>query len=631
MIRLLNGAALAAGLAAALWVAVTHAGSHPAVLPMLALIVAAFLTGVAELRRYRTDTHALLVALNDAQAQPPAAIDPWLASLPEALRGAARLRLQGDRAALPGPLMAPYLTGLLVLLGLLGTFIGMVATLGGTVSALGASADLQAVRSALASPVQGLGLAFGTSVAGVAASASLGLMSALARGERTQASRALDAALATVLHAHTEDHRRALMLQALQASVAQAQVLPAVAQGLETALLQVAAEQRAGIQALVQEQARFHERAGADAARLGVELREGLNQASVSMAEGLSTAAARIEQGLMGSATRAEQGLQGTATRVERALLQSAVEGAQQSRALLEPMVQTGLQQLLQQVAAHQEAMAEQARQTQRALAGAAEQGQAAMQEAVQATQAALSEQAEATRSAFVRHTAEGFDTFLTRFEQHTAQWLAQAAQEQAQLHSGLTTAATEAMAALRQQTSDSLARDREQLAERERLLGAVDTLMQALQHAATEQRQALDGLLATAAQKLDHSAERFDTQAAQVAASLAAATEQAGSSAHTLATVGEGFAQAVQGFSQANLALGEQLAAVEGALGEHLARSDEQLAYYVAQAREVIELTLGAQQQLLEDLRRVSRGDGVQGVQSMQPAQPVPDLQTAA
>ena len=401
MIRLLNGAALAAGLAAALWVAVTHAGSHPAVLPMLALIVAAFLTGVAELRRYRTDTHTLFVALNDAQAQPPAAIEPWLATLPDALRSAARLRLQGDRAALPGPLMTPYLTGLLVLLGLLGTFIGMVATLGGTVSALGASADLQAVRSALASPVQGLGLAFGTSVAGVAASAALGLMSALARGERTQASRALDAALATVLHTHTEDHRRALMLQALQASVAQAQVLPAVAQRLETALLQVAADQRAGMQALVQDQARFRDRAGADAARLGVELREGLNQAAVSMADGLSTAATRIEQGLMGSATRAEQGLQGTATRVERALLQSAVDGAQQSRALLEPIVQTGLQQLLQQVAAHQEAMAEQAQQTQRALAGAAEQGQAAMQEAVHATQAAPSAEAGAPRPAF--------------------------------------------------------------------------------------------------------------------------------------------------------------------------------------------------------------------------------------
>ena len=163
------------------------------------------------------------------------------------------------------------------------------------------------------------------------------------------------------------------------------------------------------------------------------------------------------------------------------------------------------------------------------------------------------------------------------------------------------------------------LARDREQLAERERLLGAVDTLMRALQHAATEQAQALDGLLASAADKLDRSADRFDAQAAEVAQSLtaattqaaqslASATAQAGSSSQTLAEVGASFAQSLEGFGRTNAELGHQLARVEAALGEHLARSDEQLAYYVAQAREVIELTLGAQERLLQDLRKASR-----------------------
>ena len=71
---------------------------------------------------------------------------------------------------------------------------------------------------------------------------------------------------------------------------------------------------------------------------------------------------------------------------------------------------------------------------------------------------------------------------------------------------------------------------------------------------------------------------------------------------------MGESFAQSLQGFGRVNTELGEQLARVEAALNQNLARSDEQLAYYVAQAREVVELTLGAQQQLLEDLRRVSR-----------------------
>src|SRR3546814_4133357 len=66
------------------------------------------------------------------------------------------------------PVLTPYLVGLLVLLGMLGTFLGMVATLRGTGLALESSTDLAAIRASLAAPVQGLGFAFGTSVAGVA-------------------------------------------------------------------------------------------------------------------------------------------------------------------------------------------------------------------------------------------------------------------------------------------------------------------------------------------------------------------------------------------------------------------------------------------------------------------------------
>jgi hypothetical protein len=36
------------------------------------------------------------------------------------------------------------------------------------------------------------------------------------------------------------------------------------------------------------------------------------------------------------------------------------------------------------------------------------------------------------------------------------------------------------------------------------------------------------------------------------------------------------------------------------------MSRSDEQLAYYVAQAREVIDLSISAQQGIVEDLRRL-------------------------
>jgi hypothetical protein len=115
-----------------------------------------------------------------------------------ALQNAVRLRIEGERVALPGLALTPYLIGLLVMLGMLGTFLGMVVTFKGAVFALEGSTDLQAIRSVLAEPIKGLALAFGTSVAGVATSAMLGLMSAISRRERIGVARLLDAQIAAV-------------------------------------------------------------------------------------------------------------------------------------------------------------------------------------------------------------------------------------------------------------------------------------------------------------------------------------------------------------------------------------------------------------------------------------------------
>ena len=48
------------------------------------------------------------------------------------------------------------------------------------------------------------------------------------------------------------------------------------------------------------------------------------------------------------------------------------------------------------------------------------------------------------------------------------------------------------------------------------------------------------------------------------------------------------------------------RLERIEGVLEKSLARSDDPLAYYVAQAREVIDLSLLAQKQMVDDLRQV-------------------------
>ena len=207
--------ALAAGLAGIAGAALAAAHHHPVALLMTLLIAAFFLLGALELRAFRRASRELdAVLASDVD-------DGWPARVPAPLRAAVQQRLEGLRVALPGLGLAPALAGLLVLLGMLGTFIGLVLTLGSTASALGASADLAALRTALGAPVQGLGLAFSASVAGVAGSAMLGLMVALARRERAAVSARLDAALLGPLRPLTAAHRRALAEQAAEHEAAE--------------------------------------------------------------------------------------------------------------------------------------------------------------------------------------------------------------------------------------------------------------------------------------------------------------------------------------------------------------------------------------------------------------------------
>ena len=173
----------ALGLAAIGWIVAGYIGNNLLGTAIALLIGTCYLAGAFELFRYRQATATLRQAV-DELTEPPAELGRWLERLHPGLRHAVRLRVEGERAALPAPAMTPYLVGLLVLLGMLGTLLGMMATLRGTGTALGSASDLQAIRGSLAAPVNGLAFAFGTSIAGVASSAMLGLLSALVRRER---------------------------------------------------------------------------------------------------------------------------------------------------------------------------------------------------------------------------------------------------------------------------------------------------------------------------------------------------------------------------------------------------------------------------------------------------------------
>ncbi|CAJ4362511.1 Methyl-accepting chemotaxis protein [Burkholderia pseudomallei] len=280
-----------AGLAAVCWIGAGYAVSNPVALAVTLVIAACYLAGALELRRYRQATSTLAQAVA-ALSEPPAALGAWLERLHPSLRHAVRVRVEGERVALPGPALTPYLVGLLVLLGMLGmlgTLIGMVMTLRGTGAALESSTDLQAIRASLAAPVKGLGFAFGTSIAGVATSAMLGLLSALCRRERLDAAQALDAKIATTLRVHSHAHQRDETFRLLQR---QADLMPTLVERLQAMMHSLEQQSAASAERQIAGQQAFLGKAEETYARLASSVGQSLTD---SVAESARVAGSALQ------------------------------------------------------------------------------------------------------------------------------------------------------------------------------------------------------------------------------------------------------------------------------------------------------------------------------------------------
>jgi hypothetical protein len=276
MTQLLHRIVFIVGLAAVCWVGIGYIGSNPLALAITVLIGAFYVVGALELHRFGQATSTLTTAVTDLTG-PPASLGEWLDKLHPSLRNAVRLRIEGERVGLPGPSLTPYLAGLLVLLGMLGTFLGMVVTLNGTGTALESASDLQAMRASLAAPVKGLGVAFGTSLAGVATSATLGLLSALARRDRMQTAQSLDTRIATTLRVFSQAHQREESFKLLQR---QGEAMPALVDRLQLMMATMERQSQALNERLISSQDSFHGKAESVyaglASSVGQSLKEGL-------------------------------------------------------------------------------------------------------------------------------------------------------------------------------------------------------------------------------------------------------------------------------------------------------------------------------------------------------------------
>jgi hypothetical protein len=292
---ILNVAVFLAGLAAVCGIAIGYVGSNALAFCVTLLIGACYLAGAAELQRYQQTTYAFAHALRQL-AVTPKSLAVWLESLPVGLRNAVRLRVEGERAALPAPVLAPYLVGLLVLLGMLGTLLGMVVTLRGTGAALESATDLSAIRSSLAAPVTGLSFAFGTSIAGVATSAMLGLLSALCRRERLDAVQTLDLKIATTLRVFTETHRREEGLKLMQR---QAELMPKLVDRLQAMMHAIEQQSIAANERQLTNQDAFHAKTETSYRRLAASVEQSLKQSVADSARAASSALQPIMQSAM--------------------------------------------------------------------------------------------------------------------------------------------------------------------------------------------------------------------------------------------------------------------------------------------------------------------------------------------
>ncbi len=167
--------------------------------------------------------------------------------------------------------------------------------------------------------------------------------------------------------------------------------------------------------------------------------------------------------------------------------------------------------------------------------------------------------------------------------------------------------AAADVISELRQNLSDSLVRDNAMLDERNRLLATLETLLDAVNHASTEQRSSVDSLLSASAELLERLGTRFGDQIEAQTGKLDSAAAHVATGAVEVAGLSEALGTVVQQFGATTDALGERLQQIEAALDKSLARSDEQLAYYVAQAREVIDLSMLSQKQIIGELQLLS------------------------
>jgi len=636
MSRLFFTLAFAIGLAAVCWVGAGFIGSDRLALAFTGIIALVYCLGFGELVNFRRQTRLLAEKVNQLP-ETHEQITAWLGALPQPMQFPVQRRIEGHAAGLPAPQLTPYLTGLLVMLGLLGTFAGMIVTLGGAASALDNSTELSAIRSALAAPIAGLSLAFGTSIAGVAASAMLGLASTLSRRDRLQESRTLDATLRENLHHLSADHQRQ---QAFHALETQALALPEMASAMErmTSRMEQLGQQLE--QSLTRNQQEFHSTVGSHyqtladsvAQSLGKALDDSSKQAAervepiiISAMEQLQKDAHTVHQAWSDDA---RQQLAELTSRFQKTTAEAS-ERWQQSLSEQQKTSTTSAQALQEHSEKHHARLQEHSEKHLARLQDQSRELIASLQQSLTGYQ----EHLQRNSADLVNSQKTGIDDLITTIGQQLSglrdqeavradsaatrleSLEATAARHLAELGTALETpmtrlietasetpkAAAEVIRQLQTEIARNSERENELLEERQRLVQELDSLLENQRNSADSQQSAVDSLINGAKETLTDISERFNTLIQEQSQQLGRLGNDITGSSQEVGALSDAFAQAIELFSQSNQQVVASLADIQKALDKAGSRHDEQLAYYVAQAREIIDLSVSSQQDVID------------------------------
>jgi DNA repair exonuclease SbcCD ATPase subunit len=161
--------------------------------------------------------------------------------------------------------------------------------------------------------------------------------------------------------------------------------------------------------------------------------------------------------------------------------------------------------------------------------------------------------------------------------------------------------AAAEVIRQLQSEIARNSERENELLEERQRLVQELDSLLENQRRTADNQRDAVDSLINGAGETLTGISERFNTLIQEQSQQLGKLGDHITGSSQEVGALSDAFAQAIELFSQSNQQVIASLTDIQKALDNAGTRHDEQLAYYVAQAREVIDLSVSAQKDVID------------------------------